>query len=132
MLSYIRNLTDSPIILSISSNTGESLGLEGNIVLWKDSIIEINHDNNISFSDTLIWESVNKTKYCLVIPSNSTALIQLPSGWRMDQYLVSVEYRNGVTDSLLKNSQYKVVRKDGEIAKEPRVFSNDLIFVDIR
>ena len=129
---YIRNLTDSTIVLSISSNTSESLGLESKIVLWKDSIFEINHENDISFSDTLKWESIDKNKHSIVIPSNSTALVQLPHGWQTNQYSVTIRYHDGKIDSILQDLDYMVVRKDGKTAEEPRAYSDDKIFINVK
>lgn len=126
---FIRNLSGNSVrvkVLSLKENNDFN-----GLLFLTDSIYSIDHKTRIDFTDTVKISKVDSKTWFVDIPPHSTALVQLPYGWRLDDYTILVERPVGKVDTLNRSVNFTVIRRDGKAAQYPRAFSHDRIYYDI-
>lgn len=97
----------------------------------KDSIVSIDHETEMVFTDTLNVDMIDSSTATIEIPPLSTSKAQLPYGWLDGKFIITAERNDGQIDTLNSTVKYTVVRKDKKDVQYVRAFSSDRIYYDL-
>ena len=132
ILPIVRNFQNYPITMIVRSSTYTQIDKDILQAFTTDEILDINPKSKYDFNDTLIYQIIDSATIKLIIPPNSTTLLQLPYGWNYRNYDITFEHINGKTDTLGKTLDYTVLNKKGEEIQKPIPHRKQILYIDLK